>query len=869
MASKYVDSIATMQIIGGVFKNPQLLDLTDKYIITEDDFADEFHKIAFGAIYKVYELGAEKVSLASVLDFLSSRPKSEAIFKKQKGEEWLLKVEENSQLDAFDYYYGRLKKFSLLRAFDNYGIDVSDIYDPDNILDTKKKQQQEELLDNSSLEQIILKVNNKIDDIKMKYVDNSLDEAQQAGEGAKELVEKLKQHPEVGTPLYGPLINTVTRGARLKKLYLRSAATGVGKCLPNSTKIPTPKGYVTVGSVKVGDYLFDAFGKPTKVLAIYPQGKKEVWEVTFKDGRKARCCEEHLWSYCTEGQRKEAKEERKFYTDTLKDISKKELYQQGHGYKILVPMQKAVQYPKKQYLIDPYVLGLFLGDGSFRYQNNHKALMYSSSDKELVDHISNTMNWNSKQYQNGSQYSWYFEFKNNSKGHKNVWVEDFLEGYSELLNTSSKNKFIPLEYLQGSIEQRFELLNGLLDTDGSIDKEKGKISYYTISSKLRDGVIELARSLGFKTSVIEDSHKDTCICYKIEISGQPEDKIKLFKLNRKKELILQWYNNGKRKENNLFNPIVEIKKLDYSEEMTCFYVDNEEHLFLMNDFIVTHNTRAMIADACYIACNEIYDIRFGWIHNGIKEPVLFIATEQDLTEVQTMMLAFLSNVNEEHILNGRYENGEEERIDKAIEILTNSPLYVECIPDFSLQDIENKIKKNIREHNIKYAFFDYIHTSMKILEEITRRSGGVKLREDNILFMLATRLKDICNQYGVFIMTSTQLNGQYVDSDTPDQNLLRGAKSIADRVDYGSIMLGVSDDDLIKLDPILATNVFERPVIKISIYKNRRGRYKGIYLWAKADLGTCRIEPIFATTYNYELVPIDDIKITIEQESAF
>ena len=165
MASKYVDSIATMQIIGGVFKNPQLLDLTDKYIITEDDFANEFHKIAFGAIYKVYELGAEKVSLASVLDFLSSRPKSEAIFKKQKGEEWLLKVEENSQLDAFDYYYGRLKKFSLLRAFDNYGIDVSDIYDPDNILDTKKKQQQEELLDNSSLEQIILKVNNKIDDI--------------------------------------------------------------------------------------------------------------------------------------------------------------------------------------------------------------------------------------------------------------------------------------------------------------------------------------------------------------------------------------------------------------------------------------------------------------------------------------------------------------------------------------------------------------------------------------------------------------------------------------------------------------------------------------------------------------------------------
>lgn len=400
MASKYIDFTAIMQVIGSVFKNPQLLDLNDKYTITEDDFADDFHKITFGAIYKVYELGAEKVSLISVLDFLSSRPKSEAIFKKNKGEEWLLKIEETCQPDAFDYYYGRLKKFSLLRAFDNYGIDVSDIYDPDNIFDTKKKQQQEEMLDNNSLEQIIIQVNNKIENIKMKYVDNSIDEAKQAGDGIKDLIENLKQHPEVGSPLYGPLINTVTRGARLKKLYLRSAATGVGK------------------------------------------------------------------------------------------------------------------------------------------------------------------------------------------------------------------------------------------------------------------------------------------------------------------------------------------------------------------------TRAMVADACYMACDEIYDENFGWIHNGIKQSVLFIATEQDLSEIQTLMLAFLSNVNEEHILNGTYINDEEERVNKAAEIIADSPLYVECVPDFSLQDIENKIKKNIREHDIVACFYDYLHTSMKILEEVTRRSGGVKLREDNVLFMLATKLKDICNQYGIFIMTSTQLNGK-------------------------------------------------------------------------------------------------------------
>ena len=129
MASKYVDTTAIMQVIGSVFTNPSLLDLTDKYSIVDEDFPSDFHKVAFGAIYKLHELGAKTITLESVSDFLATRPKSEAIFKQQKGEEWLLKVAESSLPNAFDYYYLRLKKFTLLRAYDNYGVDVSDIYD--------------------------------------------------------------------------------------------------------------------------------------------------------------------------------------------------------------------------------------------------------------------------------------------------------------------------------------------------------------------------------------------------------------------------------------------------------------------------------------------------------------------------------------------------------------------------------------------------------------------------------------------------------------------------------------------------------------------------------------------------------------------
>ena len=171
MASKYNDPTATMQVIGCVFNNPQLLDITDKYSIVDEDFSDSFHKVVFGAIYKLHELGARKISLQHISDFLADRPKSEAIYKQNKGEEWLLKIADSCIPMAFDYYYSRLKKFSLLRAYDNYGVDVSDIYDADNILDTKKKQLQEDLLDNSTLEQLADKVENKIEAIRLKYVD--------------------------------------------------------------------------------------------------------------------------------------------------------------------------------------------------------------------------------------------------------------------------------------------------------------------------------------------------------------------------------------------------------------------------------------------------------------------------------------------------------------------------------------------------------------------------------------------------------------------------------------------------------------------------------------------------------------------------
>lgn len=93
------------------------------------------------------------------------------------------------------------------------------------------------------------------------------------------------------------------------------------------------------------------------------------------------------------------------------------------------------------------------------------------------------------------------------------------------------------------------------------------------------------------------------------------------------------------------------------------------------------------------------------------------------------------------------------------------------------------------------------------------------------------------------------------------------AKSIADKIDVGMIMLGVTDEDLIKIEPILAANPsLKPPNVKISIYKNRRGAYKGIWMWCNAELGVCRIQPQFVTKYDFSLVRMEDIKIILEDE---
>lgn len=764
------DKNAIRQVLGCLMKKPALLSERDKYSLQPGDFTSKFERYIFIAILNLYTSGAQDINEIDVDTYLSAHKDQYIIFQQQKGIDYLQDALDMSALENFEYYYNRIKKFNCLRDLQEAGYDTSRFY-CENELDPRQfdiNQRFETLTPKKIFEEI----KKGIYGVEREYVGGDASITADVSHGIEELLEKLRVAPDVGPRFQGKYFNTITRGARQGKYYVVSLGSGVGKALPNSSRIPTPSGWKTIGDIREGDYLFDALGKPTKVLAIYPQGEKEVYEIKFKDGRSVRCCDEHLWSFQST-KRLDKFEKREYITSSLKDMMGLSL-KKGRGYEYAIPQQKAVEYDEKKHFIPSYVFGLMLGDGSFRQHESNKSFQYSSENEELPKTIGKLCNWDVKK-NSDKNYTWYFAYLDRqTERKKNVWVEEVLNECPELINAKSEDKFIPRSYLEDSVENRLALLNGLLDSDGSVDK-KGRVGFYTISSKLKDGVIELCQSLGFKTSVSIDSHKSTNICYIVHITGKPEEKRKLFRLRRKHQLIENWYNNAKRKERNNYNPIVDIQDLGYKEEMTCFYVDNKEHLFLTDDFIPTHNTRFLVGEACYQAFPMRFDSLNGeWKITGNSEKTLFIATEQDIEEIQTMVVAYLSDINEEIIVSGHYTEAQMQILKETTEVIKKykDNLQIVRVPMPSVEVIKSVVRQNCLLYDIRNVFFDYIFSNPALLNEFR----DLRIREDVALLMLSTALKDLAVEQNVFMMSATQVNSNTDGNEKgiKNQNSIRG-----------------------------------------------------------------------------------------------
>ena len=167
-----------------------------------------------------------------------------------------------------------------------------------------------------------------------------------------------------------------------------------------------------------------------------------------------------------------------------------------------------------------------------------------------------------------------------------------------------------------------------------------------------------------------------------------------------------------------------------------------------------------------------------------------------------------------------------------------------------------------KEKLVQYVYFDYLHTSVKLIMQIANMSKGMKLQEYQILYIFASKLKTLANTLQVHISSSTQLNGEYKDTKIKDETLLRGSKSIADRIDIGVISLPPTKDELKGVENILRQGIYPVPNLIYHVYKVRRGKLTRVRLWLHADLGTCRTRDLFVTDNDYNLIPVE--RLTIE-----
>lgn len=254
-----------------------------------------------------------------------------------------------------------------------------------------------------------------------------------------------------------------------------------------------------------------------------------------------------------------------------------------------IPISKPIEKEEIDYEIPPYVIGAFLANGCCV---NHARLTLSTGNEDVPQTICSFIK-NLKYKEGYNNYKWQFYFEENDNRNF-LMTKKFFNMFKNEICQYSHNKRIPDIYKNGSIKQRLELLQGLFDGDGSITQKGGTVTYSSVSKQLIDDIRDVLWSLGYCSKIYKSNRPEIYKhnSYYISVNIPNYEKEKLFLIKRKKDIALK-FKNIKQKKDFDRTSIRSIKKMNYEEDMTCFYVDNEEHLFLMNDYIVTHNTRVL------------------------------------------------------------------------------------------------------------------------------------------------------------------------------------------------------------------------------------------------------------------------------------
>jgi phosphate starvation-inducible PhoH-like protein len=361
-----------------------------------------------------------------------------------------------------------------------------------------------------------------------------------------------------------------------------------GRSQPCSSRVLTPGGFQPIGSLSVGDLVIGSNGYPTPVLGVYPQGRKEVFRVRAQDGASTLCCGEHLWAVATRDDRRRGKPLRVLETrDMIGQL------RAGHYHRFELPLvSRPVAFLPREVSLDPYALGLLLGDGSLRPNMTG----FTTADPELIVALEQSIKGIELRYR--SRFDYYVRPTGAGQGLK--VANPVLATLRELGLTGARSttEFVPEPYLNNSVSVRLAVLQGLLDTDGGPVTQEGRtcrVQYTTTSPRLRDDVVYLVRSLGgvayWRTRPAagrlpghanghDVHHRSDAYVLDIRLPVGVEP----FRLTRKRALYHGCGGGGR--------PMRFINRIEPAgeTETLCIQVAAADSLYVTDDFLVTHNT---------------------------------------------------------------------------------------------------------------------------------------------------------------------------------------------------------------------------------------------------------------------------------------
>lgn len=486
------------------------------------------------------------------------------------------------------------------------------------------------------------------------------------------------------------VINPVHRGdfSAVPMGVLLSGAPGTGKAYNNYTPIyrlnHNKVELTSIKDLRVGDKIFGRDGQITTVINKYPQGELDAYRIFFKDGRTGFCSADHLWGVYSRGHNGQMK----MHVRTTQEMLDKGIFRPNsdgshpNRSRYFIPMNAPLDFPEKELPVDPYLLGVFIGNGDMTKKT--LSLSCDIADEETVRRVSDIIHATAY-HKEAVGYSWHFYHRYNGNRRDNVRITT-LEVFGNLQDVIGKkagDKSIPEMYLTGSYEQRLALLQGLMDTDGCIHLTSGRnaknrynCEYSTTSEELAWSLSDLLFSLGMSNTVCSsDRTGQTHITdgkeyirksveFTVRINIPNEDKPKLFRLSRKKAIAEEAAAHPKRR-NYDYVGIIGIEKLDKKLPMTCITVDAEDGLFCVGkDCVVTHNTMLAKAVAyesgmnCVnLNLNQIMDKWVGSSERNLKRAL-------DCAQAMAPTILFIDEIDE--ALPNRHNNNDASGVNKRM-----------------------------------------------------------------------------------------------------------------------------------------------------------------------------------------------------------